>query len=177
MREDTKKKQHYETLAHFKRGLTANRLKNTPGRSGAKAIAHPCAKGYRRASPVILQKLLQLLAREEDAAFHCAKRQGEPFGNLTVFETRQVHEEGDAILARQAVHNLVYLLAVVVVFGYIAVEILRAVYVEKIVGVVNECLVAHHLAVVVYEYIAHYGIYPSLEIGVGSVFVHVAQSL
>ena len=112
---------------------------------------------------------MQLLAREENAALHGAQRQGEPFGNLAVFEARQVHEEGDAILARQAVHNLVYLLAVVVVFGYVAVEILRAVYVKKIISVVYECLVAHHLAVVVYEYIAHYGIYPAFEIGVGNV--------
>ena len=48
-------------------------------------------------------------------------------------------------------------------------------YVEKVVGVVNECLVTHLLAVVVDEYVAHYGIYPPFEIGVWSVFVHVAQ--
>jgi hypothetical protein len=51
---------------------------------------------------------------------------------------------------------------------------MRLVYVKEVVGMVYECLVTYYLAVVVYENVTHYGINPSLEVRVGSVFVHVA---
>ena len=86
-----------------------------------------------------------------------------------------MHKERYAVVARKTVYNTVYLLAVIVVLCCIVLELVRLVYVEKVVGVVNECLVTHLLAVVVDEYVAHYGIYPPFEIGVWSVFVHVAQ--
>ena len=74
-------------------------------------------------------------------------------------------------------YNTIYLLAVVAVLGYIVLELMWLVYVKEIVGVVYERLVTYYLAVVVYENVAHYGINPSLEVRVGSVFVHVSQRL
>ena len=126
-------------------------------------------------STKILQQPLQMLAREEDAAFYSAKRQGEPLGNLAVFKARNVHKKGNAVLAWQAVHNTVNLFTVVIILCYIIIELLGAVHVEKIIGVVDKCLVAYLFAVVVYENIAHNGIYPPFEIGVGSIFVHITK--
>ena len=126
-------------------------------------------------SPVILQHPLQVLAREKDAALDRAKWKGKPFGYFAVLETRNVHKEWNAIVARQGIYHAVYLLAVVIVLGNVVVELLRAVNVKKIVGVIDKCLVAHHLAVVVYEYISHYGIYPPFEICIGGVFIHIVK--
>ena len=65
VREDTKKKQHYKTIVHFKRYLRETNSKKA--HSGTKPTLHtqtqgggsscPRAKGYKH-SPVILQKLL-----------------------------------------------------------------------------------------------------------------------
>ena len=136
-----------------------------------------CPKDCKTNSPVILKQALQVLAGEEYAAFHCAQWQGEALGYFAVFVARQVHKKGYAVFAGEAVYNAVNLLAVVIVFRDVVIEFLRAVQVKEIVGVVYKCLVAHHLAVVVYEYVAHYGIYPALEIGVGRVFVHIVKCL
>ena len=73
--------------------------------------------------------------------------------------------------------NTVNLLAVIAVFRNVVLEFFWLVYVKKIVSVVDESLVAHHLAVVVNKDIAHNGIYPPFEICVRGVFVHVAKCL
>ena len=127
--------------------------------------------------PVVLQYPLQLLSGKEYAALDSAERQFEPLGNLAVLEPGYVHEERYAVLARQAVHHAVYLLAVVVVLCGILLELPRLVYVEQVVGMVDKCLVTHLLAVVVDEDVAHDGIYPSLEVGVGGILVHVTKRL
>ena len=85
-----------------------------------------------------------------------------------------MHQERYAVVARQAIYDTVNLLAVVTVLGNIVLELLWLVDVKEIVGVVDESLVAYHLAVVVDEDVTHYGIYPSFEIRVRGVFVHVA---
>ena len=126
---------------------------------------------------VVLEHSLQLLPCEEYAALYCAQRQPQPVGNLTVFEPGQVHQERYAVVARQAVYHPENLLAVVVVLGGVVLELMWLVYVEQVVRVVHECLVTYFLAVVVDEDIPHYGVYPSLEIGIGGVFVHVAECL
>ena len=127
--------------------------------------------------PKILQQLLQVLPREEDAALHRAQGEQQALGYLAILKAREVHHKRDAILTRHSINNTINLLAIVVVLSDISIKILRAVYVKKIVGVIHESLVAHYLAVVIYENIAHYGIYPTLEICVGSIFVHIIKSL
>ena len=126
---------------------------------------------------VVLEHFLQLLSCEEYAALYCAQRQPEPVGNLTVLEARQMHKEGYTVVARQAMYYPEYLLAVVIVLSHVVLELMWLVYVEQVVRVVHECLVTYFLAVVVDEDIPHYGVYPSLEIGIGGVFVHVAECL
>lgn len=74
-------------------------------------------------------------------------------------------------------YDAVYLLTVVIVLGCVALELARMVYVEQVVRVVNEGLVANLLAVVVYENVPHDSIYPPFEVGVWCILVHVGQSL
>lgn len=57
-------------------------------------------------------------------------------------------------------YDTVYLLAVVVVLCDVVLQLVRLVYVEKVVCMVNKGLVAYLLPVVVDEDVAHYGIYP-----------------
>lgn len=126
---------------------------------------------------VILKHPLQLLSREEYPALDGTQGQLQPIGDFAVLESRYMHQERYAVVAWQAVHDAVDLLAVIVVLGCVVLELPRLVYVEQIVGVVDKCLVAYLLAVVVYEDVAHNGIYPSLEIGVRGIFIHVAKRL
>ena len=125
---------------------------------------------------VILKHPLQLLSREEYPALDGTQGQLQPIGDFAVLESRYMHQERYAVVAWQAVHDAVNLLAVVVILGCVVLELPRLVYVEQIVGVVDKCLVAYLLAVVVYENIPHDGIYPPFEIGVGSILLHIAQS-
>ena len=86
-----------------------------------------------------------------------------------------MHGERDLVLARQGVDNAVHLFQVVCAFGTFESSVARQVQVVEVVGLVNERLVAHYFAVVVYEDIAHDGVYPSFEVGVGRVFIFVVQ--
>ena len=117
------------------------------------------------------------MAGEEYTALDCAEREAQAVGNLAVFETRDMHKKRNPVIAWQTIYDTVYLLAVVGVLCYVVLELLGLVYVKEIVCVVNECLVTYHLAVVVYENVAHYGVYPTFEICVGRVFLHIAQCL
>ena len=126
---------------------------------------------------VILKHPLQLLSREEYPALDGTQRQLKPFGDFAVLESRYMHEERYAVVAWQAMHDAVNLLAVVVVLGGVVLELPRLVYVEQIVGVVDKCLVTDLLAVVVYEDIAHDGVYPPFEICVGGILFHVVKRL
>ena len=118
-----------------------------------------------------------MLAGEKDAALDCTQRQAKALGNLAILETGEVHEERDAIVARQAVHNAVNLLCVVIVVGDILLRFVQAVYVKLVIGLVNEYLVPYLLAIVVDEDVAHYRIDPPLEIGARCILVHITQCL
>ena len=53
---------------------------------------------------------------------------------------------------------------------------MRQVQVIEIIRGVRKSLVTHHFAVIVDEDITHDGIYPSFEIGIGSILLFVIQS-
>lgn len=118
-----------------------------------------------------------MLTSKEYAALDCTKRKTEAISNLTVFEPGYMHQERNPVITWQTMDNTVYLFGIVTVFGNVILEFARLVDMKKIVGMVNESLVTDLLAIVVNEDVAHYGIYPTLEIGIGSIFVHVAQCL
>ena len=88
-----------------------------------------------------------------------------------------MHKEWDTVIPWQAVYHPVDFLAVVAVLGNVILEFTRLVDVEKIVGVIDERLVTHLFAVVVYKDVPHYGIYPAFKVRVGGIFVHIAQCL
>ena len=56
---------------------------------------------------------------------------------------------------------------------YMLWEIVPQIQMIKIISLVDECLVADYLAVVVYEYIAHDGIHPSFEICIRGIFIFI----
>ena len=118
-----------------------------------------------------------MLTSEEYAALYSTQRQAKTFGYLAILEAREVHEERDAIVARQAVYNAVNLLCVVIVVGNVLLRFVKAVDMELVVGLVNEYLVPDLLAIVVDEDVAHYRVDPPLEIGVRGILVHITQCL
>ena len=126
---------------------------------------------------IILQQPLQLLACKEYPTLYCSQRQTKTVGNLAIFETGYVHQERYAIVTWQTMDNSVNLLCIIVIVGNVVIQLARAVYVEEIIGLVNEYLVTHLLAIVVDEDVAHYGVHPPLEICTGSVFLHITQRL
>ena len=126
---------------------------------------------------IVLKQSLQLLAREEDAALYRTERQAKTVGNLAILETREMHEERNAIVARQAVHHTVNLLCVIAVVGDVLLRLVQTVDVELVVGLVHEYLVPYLLTIVIDEDVAHYRIDPPLEIGVRGIFVHITQCL
>ena len=127
--------------------------------------------------PVILEQFLQLLPCKEYAAFDCTEWQVKPFGYFAVLESRNVHQKRNTVVPWQFVYDAVYLLAVIIVLGCILLELPWMIDVKKIVGVVDECLVTDLLAVVIYEDIAHDGVYPPFEICVGGILFHVVKRL
>jgi hypothetical protein len=127
--------------------------------------------------PVIFEQLLQLLSGKEYTALYGAERKSQPLGYLAVLESGEVHEERYPVITRQTMHDTIYLLAVIAVLGNVVLEFTRLVYMEQIVSMVNERLVTDLFPVIVYEYIAHYGIHPSLKVRVRGILVHISQSL
>lgn len=120
---------------------------------------------------------MQLLTGKEYPALYRSQRQAETVGYLAVLEARNVHKERDAVVTRQAVDNAIYLLCIVSVVGDVIVALTRSIDMEQIVGMVDKYLVAHLLAIVVDEYVAHYGIHPALEVCPGRILVHITQRL
>ena len=118
-----------------------------------------------------------MLAGEKDAALDCTQRQAKALGNLAILETGEVHEERDAIVARQAVHNAVNLLCVVIVVGDILLRFVQAINMELVVGLVHENLVPNLLTIIIDEDVAHYRIDPPLEISTRGIFIHITQCL
>ena len=126
---------------------------------------------------IILQQQLQLLAREEDAALYRAEWKPKALGNLAILETREMHEKGDAIVAWQAVYHTIDLLCVVIVVCNVLLRLVQAIYMELVIGLVNENLVPYLFTIIVDEDVAHYRIDPPLEIGTRGIFVHITQCL
>lgn len=88
-----------------------------------------------------------------------------------------MHQERNTVITRQAMHNAVNLLCIVIVVGDIIIKFSRAVKMKQVIGLVNKYLVPHLLTVIVDEDVPHYCVHPSLEICTRSKFIHIAQRL
>lgn len=129
-------------------------------------------------SAEIFQLLLQLLSGEEDAALYGAQWKTHLFGYLAVFESGNVHGEGDAVFLGQGVDDAAHFLEVIGSFGAFKRRfVLRQVQVVVVVGRVDKCLFADDAAVVVDEDVAHNGVYPALEVSLGFILFFIVQSL
>ena len=80
------------------------------------------------------------------------------------------------VLPWQGVDNAVHLFQIICSFCALKSGVMRQVQVIEIIRGVRKSLVTHHFAVIVDEDITHDGIYPSFEIGIGSILLFVIQS-
>ena len=106
----------------------------------------------------VFQFFLQFLAGEEDTALHGAQREVQLFSDFAVLEAGNVHSERNSIFFRERVDYPMHFFQVVRSFRTFKAGVLRQVQMIKIIGLIDECLVANYFTVVVDKDIAHDGI-------------------
>ena len=126
---------------------------------------------------IILKQALQLLTRKEDPALYRTLRQTKTVGYLTVLETRNVHQKGNTIVARQTIDNTIYLFCIITIVGNVIIQFTRTIQMKQVIGLIHENLIPDLFTVVVYEDITHYRIYPAFEVCPRCIFVHITQCL
>ena len=125
---------------------------------------------------VIAEFGAETLAGKEDAALDCAEGKAEFVGDFVVFVAGYIHAEGNAVFVGKLGEGLRDFLNGVGAFGRSDAGVLRDVDMVKIFALVNYCGLAHLLAIVVDEDVAHDGEDPTLEVDVVNVFGFVVES-